>query len=424
MTETARLERETEETRAQLESTLFELRARMSPSSLMDQATDYLRSSSGRAFVGNLRNQVVDNPLPVTLIGAGIAWLAMSGAMGRRGNGNGRAHMRGGMERAGMERDWGRTGATAYDMAHDGGLRSAVQQAREAAEGWTEDARSATSAAADTMREGVDDLRARAGTMYDETMGRTRQAAEGWADDARGWTDDARQAAYDAGDTLREGVDTMRDRAGELGARASRTIQEGADAIRDRADDMRERASGMYDETVRGTRRMARRAAEYGRAARHAVQSDGALMNFCREQPMLVAGIGIAVGAALGALIPASRTEARMMGEASREVRHRVREAATEGMHAGMRSAAKTVEETLNEDGGAQQTRRPDGSAGDGRANGGEADRASNDIDKAVEQAGRSSNVESEPQSAAPYAETAEAGAASAPGTTETRQPG
>jgi ElaB/YqjD/DUF883 family membrane-anchored ribosome-binding protein len=274
------------------------------------------------------------------------------------------------------------------------------------------------------MREGVDDLRARAGTMYDETMGRTRQAAEGWADDARGWTDDARQAAYDAGDTLREGVDTMRDRAGELGARASRTIQEGADAIRDRADDMRERASGMYDETVRGTRRMARRAAEYGRAARHAVQSDGALMNFCREQPMLVAGIGIAVGAALGALIPASRTEARMMGEASREVRHRVREAATEGMHAGMRSAAKTVEETLNEDGGAQQTRRPDGSAGDGRANGGEADRASNDIDKAVEQAGRSSNVESEPQSAAPYAETAEAGAASAPGTTETRQPG
>jgi ElaB/YqjD/DUF883 family membrane-anchored ribosome-binding protein len=366
-TETARLERETEQTRAQLESTLFELRARMSPGTLMDQATDYLRSSSGRMFVTNLRDQVVENPVPVTLIGAGIAWLALSGALSRRSNGDGRAD---------MERDWDRTGATAYGMAHNGGRRSAAQRARDAAEGWAEDARETASGAGEAMREGMDDLRERAGTMYDETMGRARQRTEDWAEDAR-------EAASQAGGAVREGVDAIRERAGEV----------------------RERAAGMYDETVGRARHMAHKAADYGRAARHAVQSDGALMTFCREQPMLVAGIGIAVGAALGALIPASRTETRVMGEASREMRERATQAAAETLRAATNGGD-----------------RNDGSnRGDGDRAGSQADRAAYEVERGVEQANRRPNTETEPQSA-PYAEAAEADTASAP-TTETRQP-
>src|SRR5512134_1464840 len=91
-TETERLERETEQTRAQLEQTLGELRARMSPGQLMDQASDYFRNGSGRAYLHNLRDEVVHNPVPIALIGAGIAWLALSGAIGRR---------------SGTARDWG-----------------------------------------------------------------------------------------------------------------------------------------------------------------------------------------------------------------------------------------------------------------------------------------------------------------------------
>jgi hypothetical protein len=293
-------------------------------------------------FVTNLRDQVVENPVPVTLIGAGIAWLALSGAMSRRGDGNGR---RANMDRANMDRDWGRTGATAYDMAHDGGPRSTAQQARETVEGWTEDARAAVSEAGDAVREGMDDLRERAGTMYDETVGQ------------------AREAASEAGDTMRRGMHDVRQRA----------------------------------------RHMAHKAADYGRAARHAVQSDGALMNFCREQPMLVAGIGIAVGAALGAMIPPSRAETRVMGEASREARERATAAAAEGLR-----AATT--------GGRDDDRsagRPEDDAG----------RAASDIDRGVEQASARPNTENEPQRTAPYAEAAEAGAESAPGVTETRQP-
>src|ERR1044071_5264728 len=67
MTHSAQLERETEQTRARVEQTLDELRARMSPGQLLDQATGYFRTGGGRVFVDNLRHQVVDNPLPVTL---------------------------------------------------------------------------------------------------------------------------------------------------------------------------------------------------------------------------------------------------------------------------------------------------------------------------------------------------------------------
>jgi ElaB/YqjD/DUF883 family membrane-anchored ribosome-binding protein len=333
-TETARLERETEETRAQLESTLFELRARMSPGSLMDQATDYLRGSSGRAFVSNLRDQVVENPVPVTLIGAGIAWLALLGALGRRGNGNGRAD---------IARDWIRTDTTAYGMADDADRRSVAQRARDTAESWAERARSAASETGEAVREGMDNLRDRAGTLHDETVGQ------------------AREAASDAGNTLRHGMH-------DVGQQA---------------------------------RHMAHKAADFGHTARRAVQSDGALMTFCREQPMLVAGMGITVGAVLGALIPASRAETRVMGEASREVLERARQAAAEGLRAAT-------------NGGRDEQRA-----------GNEADRAAADIDRSVDRASRHPNTETEPQEGgAPYAESPEAGAASEPGTSEATQPG
>jgi hypothetical protein len=122
ISETARLERETEETRAELEHTLGELRARISPGQLLDQATGYLRNGSGRAFLGNLRDEVVRNPLPVALVGVGIAWIAISGAVGRRSSGS---------DKLDPARDWGETRATAHDLAGDGGEANIQNCARQ-----------------------------------------------------------------------------------------------------------------------------------------------------------------------------------------------------------------------------------------------------------------------------------------------------
>ncbi len=93
---------------------------------------------------------------------------------------------------------------------------------------------------------------------------------------------------------------------------------------------MRERAGDLYERTADGFRRVTRKASDYGHAARDAVRPDGALLNFCREQPMLVAGLGVAFGAALAAMIPASRVERQTMGEASRRVQDRIKETASD----------------------------------------------------------------------------------------------
>src|SRR5215472_3133316 len=78
MTTSEQLEREAETARAQITATLDELRTRMTPGQVVDQLVDYVRNGSGATFLDNLRGHVVNNPLPVTLVGAGLAWLAMA----------------------------------------------------------------------------------------------------------------------------------------------------------------------------------------------------------------------------------------------------------------------------------------------------------------------------------------------------------
>src|SRR5215212_10665073 len=82
MNTTEQLEHETEETREQISATLDELRARMTPGHVVDQLVDFASDSSGGMFFRNLRQQVIDNPVPVALMGAGFAWLAMAGRHG------------------------------------------------------------------------------------------------------------------------------------------------------------------------------------------------------------------------------------------------------------------------------------------------------------------------------------------------------
>lgn len=75
--------REIETIRAHLTGTLDEIRGRMTPGQIADQAMSYLRGSGSSEFARNIGRSVRDNPLPILLIGAGIGWLMT--ANGRRG---------------------------------------------------------------------------------------------------------------------------------------------------------------------------------------------------------------------------------------------------------------------------------------------------------------------------------------------------
>lgn len=75
--------REIDTTRANLGETLDALQARLSPGQLLDQAMSMFRGHSGE-FARNLGTQVKENPLPVALIGTGIAWMIASRRRGSR----------------------------------------------------------------------------------------------------------------------------------------------------------------------------------------------------------------------------------------------------------------------------------------------------------------------------------------------------
>lgn len=84
----AEIEREVEQTRRSVSSTLDELRSKLKPSEMVDEvvgeAMGWVKGSGGTEFARNLAVTMRDNPLPVLLIGAGLAWLLLGGKGGAR----------------------------------------------------------------------------------------------------------------------------------------------------------------------------------------------------------------------------------------------------------------------------------------------------------------------------------------------------
>jgi hypothetical protein len=77
----AQLESQSESKREGVEDTLRELRERLTPGEILDETLAYAKDGGGE-FLSNLGRQIADNPLPVTLIGAGLALYLFSNGKG------------------------------------------------------------------------------------------------------------------------------------------------------------------------------------------------------------------------------------------------------------------------------------------------------------------------------------------------------
>ncbi|MCT8990833.1 DUF3618 domain-containing protein [Chelativorans sp. SCAU2101] len=87
----AELEHEAESVRSRMTETAESLQRKLSPGQLVDEFTAYFRNSDGKIALDNLKAQVRDNPLPLAMISAGVAWLFMGGGPSARQYGwNGR----------------------------------------------------------------------------------------------------------------------------------------------------------------------------------------------------------------------------------------------------------------------------------------------------------------------------------------------
>jgi len=73
----AELEVEAEAARAKVTNTAESIKSKMSPGQLIDEFSGIFTGGDGAATLTNLKGQIRDNPLPLTLIGAGLAWLML-----------------------------------------------------------------------------------------------------------------------------------------------------------------------------------------------------------------------------------------------------------------------------------------------------------------------------------------------------------
>ena len=247
----AELEREVEAQRAEVEDNLDQLQDRLSPGQMMDQLFDYVKTGNGAEFTRNLGRSMRDNPIPLALMGVGMAWLMVGGSSDRD-----RYDDR--FDRD-WDDDWNRDNRVWDDRFADD---EDDVSGEPVAFGMTPQARGGT-APADS-----------------DDKGMLTKAGESVGDMAEGVKDRTAAAGQQVGQSLRG--------AGETASRHSRSLKRSARRYR--------------DEVGRHTSR-------YGRRARRG------FLDTLEEQPLVLGAIGIAVGAALGAALPATEREDELMGE-------------------------------------------------------------------------------------------------------------
>jgi ElaB/YqjD/DUF883 family membrane-anchored ribosome-binding protein len=277
MATSEQLERKVDCTRSEIEQTLSQLRDRLRPGLVMDDLVDFARDNGGAEFVRKLGRQVADNPLPVALMGAGLAWL----------------------------------------MVAQNRPAAASGQAPSSFNEWAE--------RTDAMTDYDSERQSRMGDSKSDSMsGRASEAMGG-----------ARQRASDA-------MGKARETTSGAYQKVSSSVSSAMDSVSSR---------------MPSTRR---------------------ITNFMQEEPMVLAGIGVALGAIVGAMLPTTRIEEQYVGpaagslkeqakDAAREQWERGKQMASEGWDEAKEAASRTWEDAKNEaqkswDGG--ERRMSDGSAG------------------------------------------------------------
>ena len=259
----AAIERELRHTRARVDRTIDEIQDRLSPGQLLDEGLRYFRQGPAdylSTFGSNLGQSVRDNPLPVAMIGLGVAWLAF-----------GQQHPGGAQYRA--------SGASPYAGAQ---RRHAYDQDWHPQESIAERARGA----ADQLKRHADET--------EEAFERRRQQAM-----AR---------ILDLEERAGESVSDLQARVASGLHEASVRWEEMSHAVRQRGHDLRDQA-GRGVTYARET---------VGSGLSHgwdsASRTSSRAFELFEEQPLLAAAAGITVGALLGSLFPSTQREKEVLG--------------------------------------------------------------------------------------------------------------
>ncbi len=235
------IERDIERTRAEVGTTLDALQSKLTPGQLIDQAFTYLRSSAPADFTSNLSRTVRENPVPVVLMGVGIAWLM---AQNRRGP----------MPSAGthvptLGDEWD----TAYGRPVDGAAEGESHGLRERAA---------------HLRDSARDTRERVGEGMQHTRERMAERMHHARERAGEWRDRSREQVYRARGAVSHIVDEQPLVLGAIGVAIGAALGAGLPATRredrlmgDTRDELFEKARRATHEKAESVERTVKQAA-------------------------------------------------------------------------------------------------------------------------------------------------------------------
>lgn len=322
------LEREAEARRLELARTFDELRTRTTPGNMLNQVVDLASDAGGADMLRNLRTQSVNNPLALGLVGAGLAWLMMSGREPpvRRGGGDG-----------------------AYDPAYDDSGFSDV--------GYDEMAPSRTGVSRyfSGARDRAGDALSGARHLVSDTAHHASDAVTGAVGGVRSGLSGAAHLASDVA-SMASGA------AGSIASTARSACGGALDTAGDSAAAIGNATSAVSGRTMSGVRAFASGTAATSRDA----------LDVARDQPLIVAGLGIALGAAIGALFRSTERECQLMGEASDSLKERTHALASR-KYDESRTMAGAIYDEIQHRMQEQQRQQPGIGGGGGSSSGGGA---------------------------------------------------
>jgi hypothetical protein len=307
---TSSLEREAEETRARIADTAESLRSKMTPGQMMDEVASMFRGGDGQAALVNLKNQVRDNPLPLAMVGIGLAWLALgkgTSVSTSSFSGYGRGSTYGSSDYSGARPPSGAAYAGSYD-------ETGFDEGDYAETGYGD------AEAGNYPYGGSSDYNAGRSTGSSSSSGgpgfvkRAARAAAGAWDST---TSAVGGAAGSVGDTLSGVGETL------SGVGAS-TAKAGSRAARGTA--------GFSSRAYRGTAYKAQNLA-------------GSASDLMNREPLVTAALGLAVGAFVGTLLPKTQTEDEKLGPIRDNLKDQAKNFATESFNQVKEAAADVATE-------------------------------------------------------------------------------
>jgi len=291
-------------TRAEVSSTIDAIQSKLTPGQMMDQAFAYARTSLPADFGANLGNTIRDNPVPVALIGVGIAWLAMQG------------------QHSGAQPRMRRR-TRSYEDDYDAELYGAGVSSGSEYTGSSEGRVHRVVSKVGSKGRDMKDRASEAGQTISNKASEAGQAIS--------------NKASEAGQAISE-------KASELGQRVSNATSSMVGQARDTMHGARDRMSGTAGNArARASDLSHRSQDQYYRAK-------DSFSRLIDEQPLILGALGAAIGTLLGAALPSTRHEDRLMGKTRDSMLDSAKELAREKSETLKESAqrvAKTAEQEI-----------------------------------------------------------------------------